>query len=80
MSKNRSTSLAEFYGAPETALFTQITVAHVRGCSLATMERDRWRGDGIPYIKIGRSVRYKKSDVLAWLDQYQPQASTSAEV
>jgi len=73
----RAKALAEFYSAPDTALFNQFVVAHVRDCSTATLERDRWRGGGIPFIKVGRAVKYRKSDVLAWLDQYQPQLSTS---
>lgn len=44
------------------------------------MERDRWAGGGIPFLKIGRAVKYRKSDVLAWLEQYQPQNSTSEGV
>jgi excisionase family DNA binding protein len=30
-----------------------------------------WRSTGrynIPFIKVGRSVRYRQSDLLAWLD------------
>ena len=75
--QNRTQALAEFYNAPNDALFNQTVVAHVRSCSLATLERDRWLGNGIPFIKIGRSVKYRKSDVLVWLAQYQPQNSTS---
>lgn len=73
----RTNALAEFYAAHEAALFNQIMVAHIRDCSTATMERDRWSGGGIPFIKINRSVRYRKSDVLAWLEKYQAQSSTS---
>jgi hypothetical protein len=75
--QSRSQALAEFYSAPETALFGQRTIAHVRDCSTATLERDRWAGSGIPFIKIGRAVKYRKTDTLAWLEQYQPQQSTS---
>jgi hypothetical protein len=79
MSNNdRNKSLAEFYSAPDTALFNQVTVAHVRDCSTATLERDRWAGGGIQFIKIGRAVKYRKADVLNWLEQYKPQQSTSA--
>ena len=73
----RAKALAEFYAASNDALFNQIVIAYVRDCSTATMERDRWAGGGIPFIKIGRAVKYCKSDVLAWLAQYQPQNSTS---
>lgn len=73
----RTDALAEFDNAPVTALFNQIAIAYVRDCSKATMERDRWAGGGIPFIKINRAVKYRKSDVLAWLNKYQTQASTS---
>jgi hypothetical protein len=75
--QTRAEALAEFYGAPDTALFNQNVVALIRDVSKFTLERDRWAGGGIPFIKIGRSVKYRKSDVLEWLAQYQPQASTS---
>lgn len=75
--QDRTKALAEFYSAPETSLFNQIVVAYVRDCSKATMERDRWAGGGIPFIKIGRAVKYRKSDVLGWLDKCQAQNSTS---
>lgn len=78
--QTREKSLAEFYSAPNQSLHNQVVVAHVRDCSVATMERDRWAGGGIPFIKIGRLVRYRKSDVLEWLGKHQPQSSTSETV
>ncbi|MEM1383050.1 MAG: helix-turn-helix domain-containing protein [Pseudomonadota bacterium] len=33
------------------------------------------RGDGPPYIKIGRSVRYRTSDIDAWLDDQRVQTA-----
>lgn len=39
----------------------------MRQCSIYTVERDRWVGTGVPFIKIGRLVRYRKSDIRAWL-------------
>jgi hypothetical protein len=74
---DRAQALAEFYAAPDSALFNQEKIAHVRDCSTATMERDRWAGNGIPFVKIGRAVRYRKSDVLAWLAKCQTLNSTS---
>jgi hypothetical protein len=78
--QTRDKSLSEFESAPETALFNQIVIAHVRDCSIATIERDRWAGTGIPFIKIGRSVKYRKIDVLKWLAQFQPKHSTSEKL
>lgn len=75
--QDRTQALSEFYNAAVNALFSQAVVAQVIDCSKAKLERDRWQGGGIPYIKIGRRVKYRKADVLNWLDQYQPQQSTS---
>lgn len=73
----RIKALGEFYAANDDALFNQTTIAHVLDCSKAKLERDRWLGGGIRFIKFGRSVRYSKCDVLSWLGQHQSQASTS---
>ena len=40
--------------------------------SVALLERHRWAGTGPPYYKVsgnngGRSVRYRVSDLLAWI-------------
>lgn len=67
----------EFESAPDNALFSQMTIAAVRQCSLATIERDRWAGTGVPFIKIGRLVRYRKSDVRAWLGNHPVVQSTT---
>ena len=75
--RTRLDLLTEFELSPPTALFPQTTLAAIRECSLALLERDRWAGTGVPFIKIGRSVRYRKSDVLVWLAQHQPVQSTS---
>jgi len=32
------------------------------------LEAWRYRGEGPPYIKTHHSVRYRKSDLVAWLD------------
>lgn len=53
---SRLTLINEFEAAPDSALFTQYMVAALRDCSLATIERDRWAGTGIPFIKIGPSA------------------------
>lgn len=69
--------IQEYDLAPDWLLFSQETVAAIRDCSLATLERDRWIGIGIPFIKMGRLVRYRKSDIKAWLNQHHSTPSTS---
>ncbi|STX50976.1 Uncharacterised protein [Legionella busanensis] len=71
--------LNEFESAPHSSLFNQQTLAAVLSCSTQLLERNRWAGTGIPYLKIGRKVLYRKSDVLAFLEQQQVYCSTSDE-
>lgn len=66
-SPTRAELIAAFEAAPDNALFDQITVAAVFGCSRSKLERDRWAGTGVPYRKAGWQVRYSTSDVLAAL-------------
>lgn len=70
--------ITEYDHAPSSALFSQETVAAILDCSLATIERDRWIGSGIPFVKIGRLVRYRKSDIQDWLMQHRSFPSTAA--
>jgi hypothetical protein len=36
--------------------------------SVKTIRNDRVKGNGVPFIKIGRLVRYRLPDVIAWED------------
>lgn len=67
----------EFDSAPETALFNQISIAAVLDCSKHLLERQRWVGAGVPYLKLGGRVRYRKKDVLDYLDKNKSRLSTS---
>ncbi|BCZ96743.1 helix-turn-helix domain-containing protein [Legionella pneumophila serogroup 1] len=68
--------LNEFESAPASALFNQHTLAAVLDCSTQLLERNRWEGKGVPYLKIGRKVLYRKSDVLSFLQQQKIYRST----
>lgn len=48
-------------------------------CSTQLLERNRWAGGGVPYLKIGRKVLYRKSDVVNFLQQQKIYYSTSDE-
>jgi predicted DNA-binding transcriptional regulator AlpA len=37
------------------------------GLAESTLERARVRGDGPPYVKLGRSVRYRICDLDRWV-------------
>jgi hypothetical protein len=75
--KTRLELLREFEAAPPSALFTQSTIAALRCCSTGNIERERWLGRGVPFLKIGHGVRYRKADYLTWLNQHQPVRSTA---
>ena len=36
------------------------------GISIKTLQAQRWKGCGVAFIKLGRSVRYRLSDVVAF--------------
>lgn len=49
-------------------LWSQREVAAYLGVSHKWLERDRWKGATLPYVKIGRAVRYRAADVLVYID------------
>lgn len=54
--------------------------AQYRGISKAFLERDRWAGARVPFIKIGsRAVRYRLSDLNDYIEK-QVRFSTSQTV
>ena len=55
-------------------LWTQREAADYLGISEKKLERDRWVGPTIPFVKIGRHVRYRAADVVAYLDRNVHQA------
>ncbi|WP_086207705.1 helix-turn-helix domain-containing protein [Acinetobacter sp. ANC 4204] len=64
--KDKDERLQRFLSASEQQLFPQEDIAIYLTCSTHTLQRLRCTGGGIPYSKIGRSVVYKKSDVLRY--------------
>ncbi|SFF15004.1 AlpA family transcriptional regulator [Nitrosomonas sp. Nm166] len=50
-------------------LLTTKQAAQILGVSIAFLERDRWAGARVPFVKIGsRAVRYRYSDLLAYIE------------
>ncbi len=50
-------------------LLTTSDAAKFLGVSKAFLERDRWQGARIPFIKVGsRAVRYRLSDLHTYID------------
>lgn len=64
MNKHSKTSLAPTVGQ----LLTTREAAKRLGLSAAFLERDRWQGPSIPYVRIGaRTVRYSIAALEAYL-------------
>ena len=49
-------------------LYTPAQVSEALGVSVKTLEKWRWERRNLPYIKLGAAVRYRGSDLEAWLD------------
>ena len=59
------------------SLYTTKEAAQLLGVSKAFLERDRWAGARVPFIKVGsRAVRYRLSDLNHYIDK-QVRLSTS---
>lgn len=53
-----------------TILLTTPQAADYLGVSRAFLERDRWAGPRIPFVKLGsRSIRYRLPDLDAYIEQ-----------
>lgn len=67
----RSVAAAPDLGHESTELETAIdsrATARILGLSPITLQQLRARGDGPPFFRIGRTVRYRLGDVIAWRD------------
>jgi hypothetical protein len=58
-------------------LLTDIEVSRITGRARSTLQKDRVAGTGIPWVRIGRQVRYRPADVSAYLTALPSLRSTS---
>lgn len=72
MQTNQNTAETSVQLPPELCalprLMTQRDLAAYLCKSTAWCERARWAGDGPRFVKLGRHVRYRAEDVMAWID------------
>ncbi len=64
--------------APIMVLLTAKEAARLLKVSLSWLAKARMRGDGPPYIQIGRSIRYAESGLIQWMKSRQ-RLSTSEQ-
>ena len=53
--------------ATEVRWLSEKEVARLTGFSTSTLQKHRFRHIGIPYLKVGRAVRYNLEDVIAYM-------------
>ena len=49
---------------------TEVQFAERQNRSVKTIQNDRLTGHGVPFVKFGRSVRYRLSDVVEFEDAH----------
>jgi predicted DNA-binding transcriptional regulator AlpA len=64
--------------APPLSLLSPKEAAKFLKVSVSWLAKARMRGDGPPYIRIGRSIRYSEAALLQWLKSRQ-RLSTSEQ-
>lgn len=62
------------------ALLTTEQLSELRNVPSNRIEKERLKGDGPPFIRDGRLVRYRLGDYRAWLASKQRFHSTSEAV
>jgi predicted DNA-binding transcriptional regulator AlpA len=50
------------------ALLNEKEAARFLSMSYRTLQSWRSAGEGPPYLKLGRSIRYRRGDLIAWID------------
>lgn len=61
---------------PQEVFLTEHDLATRHQRSVKTLRNERLQGKGVPYVKIGRSVRYRLSDIESF-EESQVRRSTS---
>jgi hypothetical protein len=47
---------------------TEKQVAEITARALQTLRNERFLGRGVPYVKVGRSIRYSLEDVVEFME------------
>jgi predicted DNA-binding transcriptional regulator AlpA len=61
-----NSAMATKPSAPTMVLLTPKEAAKLLRVSISWLAKSRMRGDGPPYIKVGRAIRYTDVAVMQW--------------
>jgi hypothetical protein len=57
------------------ALLVEIRAAELLSLSSRTLQAWRIKGEGPAFVRAGRAIRYRRRDLLAWMDAQTVRAS-----
>lgn len=57
-------------------LLTTKEAAEYVGRGKNTFEQERLRGGGVPFVRLGRSIRYDVVDLDAWIDSHKHRSTS----
>ncbi len=69
----------ESIAKPDKVWLNEQELASRLGISVKTLQKDRWQGGGIPFLKARGFVRYRISDIQAW-EQAHMRVSTTTPI
>ena len=61
-------------------LINEQEAARLRGQSVRTLQAERVKGGGCPFVKLGRSVRYRRSDIMDYIEQRVVSSTTEVDM
>lgn len=71
--------MAELIGEQwQTALHNEVVIAGLLDCKIKTLQKWRVTGDGPPFVRVGRLVRYRQADVEAWINSRRVSSTSEA--
>jgi hypothetical protein len=53
--------------------------SRVTGIPLSTLSKMRMRGNGPPFVKIGRTIRYPRRKGLKWMGQHERRSTVDRQ-
>ncbi len=78
---DKKAEIEKFHAANDDAEFSPESLAAILDVSTSWLQKKRCEGGGIPFAKVHyRKIIYKKSDVLAYIEQRRIQSTSQMAV
>jgi hypothetical protein len=69
--------LSRHNAADHDALLTEVSAADILHLSIRTLQSWRSKKLGPPFVRAGRAVRYRRGDLIQWIDANTVSASAT---